>query len=189
VVFFAIHRFRTANRHWLQSRAERWREKHMTAYRVVITPESEDAPGRGQAVIRVDTTPSPRIVEITITASAADGLSGPSLLGIDLNGVIRALVASAQPAPDSVAAPPAASAASAPPAEPDATGPVAGAPSGKKAGKSDRPYRQMPEPAELQAVFDEVGTVTGVAARYQVPRHTAQGWMGRLRKASGNSRS
>jgi hypothetical protein len=160
----------------------------MTAYRVVITPES-DAPGRGQAVIRVDTTPSPRIVEVTITASGADGLSAPSLLGIDLNGVIRALIAGAQPAPDSVATPPATPAASAPPAEPDATRTVAGAPSGKKAAKSDRPYRQMPEPAELQAVFDEVGTVTGVAARYGVPRHTAQGWVGRLRKASGNSRS
>jgi hypothetical protein len=163
-----------------------WQEGNMTAFRVVITPEDDSARGRGQAVIRVDTSPTPRILEIIITVSSADGLSGPSLLGIDLDGVIQALAAGAHPASDAVApvpAPPPARAKSA------ATPTRVAAPVGRTARQGDRPYRQMPDPAELQAIFDKVGTVTGVAAHYQVPRHTAQGWMSRLRKSSGTTRS
>jgi hypothetical protein len=42
-----------------------------------------------------------------------------------------------------------------------------------------RVYRRTPD--DLAAVFEQVETVAGVAAHYQVPRHTAQGWVSRLR--------
>jgi hypothetical protein len=50
------------------------------------------------------------------------------------------------------------------------------------AGNSGRSYRRMPDVDEVRAVFDQVGTVTGLAEHYGVPRHTAQGWMSRIRK-------
>lgn len=45
--------------------------------------------------------------------------------------------------------------------------------------KNGRVYRVSPD--DLAAVFEEIGTVAGVAEHYQVPRHTAQGWIRRLR--------
>lgn len=44
---------------------------------------------------------------------------------------------------------------------------------------SGRVYRRTPD--DLAAVFAQVGTVAGIAAHYQVPRYTAQGWVSRLR--------
>ncbi len=45
-----------------------------------------------------------------------------------------------------------------------------------------RVYRRTPD--DLAAIFEQVGTVAGVAAHYEVPRYTAQGWVGRLRATS-----
>ncbi|WP_131817321.1 hypothetical protein [Nocardia salmonicida] len=45
-----------------------------------------------------------------------------------------------------------------------------------------RPYRRMPDVDELRSLYEDLGTVTALAKHYGVPRHTAQGWMGRLRK-------
>lgn len=47
------------------------------------------------------------------------------------------------------------------------------------AAQTGRVYRRTPD--DLAAVLERVGTVAGVAAHYQVPRHTAQGWVSRLR--------
>jgi hypothetical protein len=44
---------------------------------------------------------------------------------------------------------------------------------------SGRLYRRTPD--DLAAILQQVGTVAGVAAHYQVPRYTAQGWVSRLR--------
>lgn len=46
-----------------------------------------------------------------------------------------------------------------------------------------RAYRRMPDPGELEAAYTRIGSITGVAAEYGVPRHTAQGWFGRLRRS------
>jgi hypothetical protein len=43
-----------------------------------------------------------------------------------------------------------------------------------------RAYRRMPD--DLAATYAESGSVTAVARHYGVPRHTAQGWIGRLRR-------
>ncbi|NJC70767.1 hypothetical protein HC031_13730 [Planosporangium thailandense] len=44
-----------------------------------------------------------------------------------------------------------------------------------------RAYRRMPEPAEVLAAYREVGGTTALARHYGVPRHTATGWLRRLR--------
>lgn len=61
------------------------------------------------------------------------------------------------------------------------TNPVALLPdSGKPiAGKA---YRKMPDPNKLREDLSRIGSVTGLAKHYDVPRHTAQGWVGRLKK-------
>jgi hypothetical protein len=53
------------------------------------------------------------------------------------------------------------------------------APVRKAAASSGRVYRRTPD--DLAAVFEQMGTVAAVADHYQVPRYTAQGWIGRLR--------
>ena len=69
--------------------------------------------------------------------------------------------------------------------------PAENRPSGKRAraatdttlsAPSGRVYRRTPD--DLAAVLQQVGTVAGVADHYQVPRYTAQGWVGRLRATS-----
>jgi len=42
-----------------------------------------------------------------------------------------------------------------------------------------RAYRKMPD--DLVEVYSQSQSVTAVAEHYGVPRHTAQGWMNRLR--------
>lgn len=50
-----------------------------------------------------------------------------------------------------------------------------------------RAYRKTPDPEELQRVYQEAGSIVGVAKHYDVPTHTAQGWIGRLRKRGVSS--
>jgi hypothetical protein len=51
----------------------------------------------------------------------------------------------------------------------------------RAAASSERAYRKMPEASEVMAAYRQVGTISGLAEHYQVPRHTAQGWARRLR--------
>jgi hypothetical protein len=44
-----------------------------------------------------------------------------------------------------------------------------------------RAYRRMPEANELLSAYREVGGTTALARHYGVPRHTATGWLRRLR--------
>ena len=181
----------------------------MTRYVVVIRPEDED--GSGEATLRVETDPSaPRVIEMTVRATAAEGRSASLLAAIDLQGVVMALSAGVRPVPagsrepDTVPAPQSSgepapagvrrtrsTVRKATPAKTASKATARKAAGAKAAGetpnassrrKSDRPYRHMPDPAELAAAYEEVGTVTGLAERYGVPRHTAQGWVARLRK-------
>ena len=48
---------------------------------------------------------------------------------------------------------------------------------------TERPYRRMPDPEEMMVVYQQYGTITGLAEHFGVPRHTAQGWASRLRRA------
>lgn len=49
----------------------------------------------------------------------------------------------------------------------------------QKGGGEARAYRRMPE--DLTAVYKRLGGAAAVAEHYEVPRHTVQGWLRRLR--------
>lgn len=164
----------------------------MSLYTVTIEPcDSSGAPaGSAQAVVRVDTgAPKPRIVEMTLQSAAPSGLTSATLPTIDLNGVVEALQSgiaparSAKPAAASTARTRSVALAAAKPASKasPARNRTKVAAKGPARRSSDRAYRRMPDAKELGAAYKRIGTVTGVAKHYDVPRHTAQGWMKRLR--------
>jgi hypothetical protein len=65
------------------------------------------------------------------------------------------------------------------------TAPAKARRSAKPAAPSDdtgRVYRRMPDAAELAGAYHEATSVTELAAQYGVPRHTMNGWLGRLRR-------
>jgi hypothetical protein len=51
---------------------------------------------------------------------------------------------------------------------------------GATSGGTGRAYRRMPD--DFAAVYQQAGSATAVAGHYQVPRHTANGWIRRLRE-------
>ena len=51
----------------------------------------------------------------------------------------------------------------------------------KTSAGGERAYRRMPDPDEVMAAYEEVGTVSGLAEHYGVPRHTVNHWARRLR--------
>jgi hypothetical protein len=52
---------------------------------------------------------------------------------------------------------------------------------GGDATGNERAYRRMPPPEDVIAAYRQVGTVSGLADHFGVPRHTVQGWARRLR--------
>ncbi|HZM79549.1 MAG TPA: hypothetical protein VFC19_27780 [Candidatus Limnocylindrales bacterium] len=52
---------------------------------------------------------------------------------------------------------------------------------GKTSAGGERAYRRMPDPNEVMAAYEEVGTVSGLAEHFGVPRHTVNHWARRLR--------
>lgn len=52
---------------------------------------------------------------------------------------------------------------------------------------SGRAYRRMPAVDEVRAAYERIGSVTGLAQHFNVPRHTAQGWMTRVRKLTDST--
>jgi hypothetical protein len=49
-------------------------------------------------------------------------------------------------------------------------------------GTGERAYRRMPDADAVLAAYEEVGSVSGLADYFGVPRHTVQGWARRLRR-------
>lgn len=45
----------------------------------------------------------------------------------------------------------------------------------------ERPYRRMPDPETIMKAYRKVGTISGLADRFEVPRHTVNHWARRLR--------
>jgi len=55
----------------------------------------------------------------------------------------------------------------------------------KQAAAADngrRPYRRMPETADVVTAYERLNSVTKLAEHFQVPRYTAQAWISRLRQ-------
>jgi hypothetical protein len=154
----------------------------MASYTITITSEST------QTTVEVeDTDGSPRILAIVVKAVGESELHTLQLPPIDLDLLVRSLLPPvpftkptavggepAQPAPAEQAQPEQAQATKAAktpaPRKRTATMPV-----------RKRAYRRMPD--DLLAVYEQTGSVGAVAAHFDVPRHTAQGWIDRLRRA------
>jgi hypothetical protein len=52
----------------------------------------------------------------------------------------------------------------------------------QSSGEGTRPYRRMPDPDEVIAAYEQVGSITGLAEHFGVPRHTVTSWARRLRQ-------
>ncbi|MER5454689.1 MULTISPECIES: hypothetical protein [unclassified Micromonospora] len=165
----------------------------MSDYTITIRAEGADT----ETVICVDIDDStPRVVELVMRAGS--GISAPTLPSFDLNLLLRALfpAGGAPVTPASVVESPTEVSATEQSFTP-ATGNRSVRSGANRAGSGTtrrrteaavpkgRVYRRMPE--DVVEVFNRTGTVTAVAEHYGVPRHTAQGWIGRLRRRGGFS--
>jgi hypothetical protein len=128
----------------------------MSGYTVTISPWGRR--GRRASVpttVEVSTDPaSARVTELTVHA-AAGGLSPEKLPVIDYQTLVAALnPRRAAPVPAATPTPPPAPA---------------------------RAYRRMPDTRAVVAVWRKGRTAMAVANHFGVPRHTATGWLRRLR--------
>lgn len=164
----------------------------MTQYLVTITPVASagsDADAGPSMIVRVEVSDGEaHIVELNARAPAGTDLSS-NLPPIDLRRLAEVFGAQPEAVPVRRAvAPPVRTSPPVPPHRHPAPAP-APAPAQKRARstkeievRTARAYRRMPDIEELQTVYAEVGSIAGVAKRYGVPTHTAQGWIGRLRR-------
>ncbi len=173
----------------------------MSSYTIVITSDvTQDGDmiaDNSQLTIRVDVTPpEPRVTAIAINSTSQSGLTSLNVPRINIAAIVTALAARFPPqslAPVRAAVLPATTEQH--PAEQTPSAPVdKGAaelvtqfdtvPEPPRTGHTaaTRAYRKMPDTSELRDSYQRLGTVTAVARHYGVPRHTAQGWIGRLRK-------
>jgi hypothetical protein len=163
----------------------------VAGYTITITP-NDDKSG-AQTTIRVDTASgSARITELTVRAGEGGGMT--QVPAIDWVRLISALGGSTSgstaSAPAAAAAPttrrgrPPASkrAARKAPAPAKATRRSRSAQSSDESERTGRAYRRMPDADEVVAAYQESGGTTALARHYGVPRHTATGWIRRLRR-------
>jgi hypothetical protein len=166
----------------------------MSGYTVTITPSGDQS--GPQTTIQVDTASgAARVTELTVKAGG-NGLSAQELPVIDLALLVAALAPASAPAITAAPAPAPASAAPATrtrqtrgrrgrkAAEPPAKatrGRRRAAASTAEAPKAGRAYRRMPAQDDVVAAWNESHSASALAAYFDVPRHTAQGWLRRLR--------
>ena len=177
----------------------------MSKYTVVI---ARDEPHGATAehprlTLHVDVgKPRPRVTSVSVALSGPEGLTSANLPDIDLTAVVEALVSTlgardaqsqlslfektSTSAPTVVQSAASPTDTAAPASGPDRERPKSAPSSAKSHESADsaagRHYRRMPDPDELRGNLERIGTVTGLAKHYDVPRYTAQGWVGRLKK-------
>ena len=128
----------------------------MNGYTVTITAAGDET--GPQTTIQVDTSSgAARVVELTVRAANGAGIAPNQL---PATGRSRSRSAEAAPSRRGRRS------------SEESTEP-------KKAGRA---YRRMPEPNEVIDAFQQSGRVTAVAEHFGVPRHTATGWLRRLRR-------
>ncbi|MEV6096229.1 hypothetical protein [Nocardia sp. NPDC051981] len=167
----------------------------MSKYTIVIVrgEHSGDVDYHPRMVLHVDTDrPSAQLTGLSVISHAPEGLTSKSFPDIDLAAVISALTSHMSTSSDNLGSGPL-------PADGQATAELMVTSSklpndatlfehetdgsvNLPESSTVRAYRRMPAPEDLRKSFEQIGTVTGLAKYYQVPRHTAQGWIGRLKK-------
>ncbi|WP_216918032.1 hypothetical protein [Nocardia noduli] len=167
----------------------------MVDYTLAITPSEafDGAPSSQLPCLTIDVNASsahPTVTRIAITASGPAGIRGDDVRSFDMEAIVAALSAHfLRKTPRGDHADPAFFS---PPTHDTTTleeqripTPV---PETELASEqASRSYRKMPDADELSELYEQLGTVTAVAKHYGVPRHSAQGWMGRLRKLQQQS--
>jgi hypothetical protein len=169
----------------------------MSGYTVIITPAGDQA--GPETTIHVDTTTgAARVVELTVKAADGNGLAPQQLPAIDLAGLVAALAPGDVPAITAgVADAPVVttveragrSRRSRSTAKSDKAGPKKSVARGRRRAaakaaeepKTGRAYRRMPDQDEVVAAWRQSGSASAVAEHFGVPRHTATGWLRRLR--------
>jgi hypothetical protein len=159
----------------------------VSTYNITITPQDDP---RIQTTVSVEVEGSGRAVrvtEMTVRAAEGAGLPGARLPAVDVELLLRAIL----PPEDEVPARSRRGRATVGKAvrgtkratadRRGAKRTSAGARRAERAATgSMRAYRRMPD--DLAERYQELNSITALAAHYGVPRHTAQGWMNRLRK-------
>jgi hypothetical protein len=160
----------------------------VSTYNISITPQDDP---RIQTTVSVEVERSGRAVrvtEMTVRAVEGAGLPGARLPAVDVELLLRAILP-----PEAAEAEPrgrTGRAARITPGRAKRTAferreaKRAAAPARRAAAKAAeenvRAYRRMPD--DIIDTYAQLHSITALAAHYGVPRHTAQGWMNRLRK-------
>jgi hypothetical protein len=172
----------------------------MGQYIITIVPvidEDEIAGPASQTIVRIDTEGGhPSVKELTIRAPDGAGLSSAELPKVDFAMLLQAFMP--RPGAGATDAPAVRPAATVPtvagqPVRRPVDGPAGARSAGPRRAKArndakgshlrtGRAYRKAPSAQELEAAYEMTGTITGVAAHFDVPVHTAQGWISRLRR-------
>ena len=155
----------------------------MGTYTVAITP---DVAGGAQATVRVDIHEGvARVVEVVVRPPSGGAVSEDQLSAMDFELLLRAVhpavtavhaMSEAAGAPNPTEAAPSLTARTVT----RRTRTAKSTPSARIATLDARVYRRMPD--DLVETFAKIGSVTQLAKHYRVPRHTAQGWINRLRR-------
>jgi hypothetical protein len=169
----------------------------MSQYVITIIPVGGDDDFDGpvwQAIVRIDAESGRTSVkELTIRAADGGSLSEHEIPHVDVSMLVRAFDpagASDVPVSSSAAKLSAARAAAKPrrtATRQSARGSSVQRTVSREAAKANRlnagrAYRRAPSAEELEGVYAQTGTIAGVAAHFDVPVHTAQGWISRLRR-------
>jgi hypothetical protein len=150
----------------------------VSGYTVTVTPAGGQA--GPQATIHVDTTDgTARVTELTVRPNG-NGLAAGELPSIDYAGLVAALN------PGGIAPAPQRRRRGRQPVAVKSTAAKATrarrrAADTAAAPKAARAYRRMPEQDEVVSAWQGSGSTSAVAAHFGVPRHTASGWLRRLR--------
>jgi hypothetical protein len=165
----------------------------VASFTITVTPD--DGAG-AQTTIRVKTAPgSARITELTVKAAGGGGLSPDELSAVDLDALIAAIAPTGtttitelptemparlpgKPGRRAKATDTRAAGAKAANGKPRR---AAAATDGERSETGRRAYRRMPEVDEVLDAYRRVGGTTALARYFGVPRHTATGWLRRLR--------
>jgi len=164
----------------------------MSHFVITIQSDRDDS----ETMVRVDTSNgTPRVTEVSVRAPSGIGRTGNQPLAIDPDSLVRALRlgreaqrrdGQARERAETVKTAPRRAPRSAKAAAAKRT-PAAKATRGRPrrataaaAESQSRVYRRMPD--DIAATYANAGTITAVANHYGVPRHTAQGWIARLRR-------
>jgi hypothetical protein len=153
--------------------------RNVSRYAITIAPlDSDGKPSEqaSQTTVRVDVSGGQvQIRELTVRIADNPELTHGDVLALDFDILAQAFGSSTS-RPGTRRAP-----ATAPQVAVSAT-PASSSRRRRTPAKTERAYRRMPDPDEVRATYLKARTITGVAAFYDVPTHTAQGWVSRLRR-------